>query len=113
MVRDPAVVGDAVRASCFSPSVVLCGGAPGVDRLGSEWAKARGIPVEDYPAEWEKFGKRAGPIRNIVMANAADALIAVWDYKSPGTRHMIGEATRRRLKVYIHDAHLPPSEVES
>lgn len=68
---------------------VVCGGARGADRLGEQWAKNHNIPVTYFPAKWSLFGKSAGFIRNEEMAEYADYLIAFWDKKSRGTRHMI------------------------
>lgn len=102
-VRDPACVVEAVRASGIEPSVVLSGGARGADRLGAAWALVRQIPVEIYPADWEKHGKGAGVIRNQQMAEKAEALIAVWDGNSRGTQDMIKRALNRGLVVYVHD----------
>lgn len=96
---------DAVRVAVsfcgWIPSVVISGCAAGVDLLGEQWAKENGIPIEKFPAEWNKFGKSAGPIRNGQMANAAEALIAVWDGSSSGTKNMIEQATKKGLKVSV------------
>jgi len=54
-----------------------------------------------FPAEWNKFGKAAGPKRNKEMAIAADALIAFWDGKSRGTKNMIELAKQKGLKVKV------------
>jgi hypothetical protein len=43
---------------------VIEGCAPGADALGGIWAALRGIPVEEFPADWDKDGSSAGPIRN-------------------------------------------------
>ncbi len=56
-----------------------------------------------YPAAWDTYGLKAGYIRNEEMADNADALIAIWDGKSRGTKHMIDIATRKGLRVYIHE----------
>ncbi len=104
-ITDPNVVLAAI-AFAFGegilPSVIISGGARGVDALGEQWAKSVGIPVEVYPAEWGKYGRKAGTMRNVHMGNVATALIAVWDGKSPGTKHMIQFARRHGLKVYVH-----------
>lgn len=63
----------------------------GADRLGDEFAKTHGIPVETYPADWKKHGRSAGPIRNKTMAAICDEAIGFWDSKSRGTAHMINE----------------------
>lgn len=93
----------------ISPTVVLCGKARGVDTLGENWAKARGIPVDPYPAKWREGGEynpRAGHLRNTEMANNADALVAIWDGYSTGTRDMIEKARRRCLQVFVLDVPL-------
>jgi predicted Rossmann fold nucleotide-binding protein DprA/Smf involved in DNA uptake len=83
------------------PTVVLSGCAPGVDTLGERWAVARGIPIERYPAKWDKYPETAGRLRNREMAHAAEALVAVWDGKSSGTLHMIEAARQCGLVVHI------------
>lgn len=83
------------------PSVVLSGTARGADRLGEEWAKLHGVPIEYYPANWDEYGKAAGLIRNGEMAHNADALVALWDGQSRGTQHMIQVARERGLKVFV------------
>ena len=67
----------------------ICGDARGMDTLGREWAESRGIPVERFPALWDRHGKAAGMLRNKVMANHGTHLVALWDGLSPGTRQMI------------------------
>ena len=83
------------------PSVVISGGARGADRLGEEWAKQIGLPLEIYPADWDRYGKSAGHRRNAEMAAVADALIALWDGSSRGTKGMIDLATERGLRVFV------------
>lgn len=93
---------NAVEASGFSINVVVSGKARGVDTLGEQWAEEHGKSVKPFPADWSKYHRAAGPIRNRQMAEYADALIAVWDGKSRGTANMIKEARRKKLKVYVH-----------
>ena len=81
---------------------VVCGEAPGVDRLGKKIAQKANIPVKSFPAEWDKYGKKAGYIRNLSMADYADALIAIWDGQSPGTRMMIELAKKKKLKIFVY-----------
>lgn len=82
---------------------VVSGGAQGVDRLGEEWAYDNNVPVKVFPADWTAQGNAAGPIRNRKMAQYADALIAIWDGHSKGTRNMISEAKRAGLDVWAFD----------
>ena len=101
-ITDPAVVDDAISASSFDITEVVSGTAPGVDSLAEQWAAQNGIPVARFPADWNRYGRRAGPIRNSDMAAYGEALIAVWDGRSKGTRDMIRLARRRGLKVFVY-----------
>lgn len=57
---------------------VVQGGAPGADKIAREWCVAREVPYFNVPAEWEKHGRAAGPIRNqkIVDKYELDKLLA-------------------------------------
>lgn len=68
---------------------IVCGMAYGADSHGEYWARCNGIDVAEFPADWGKYGNRAGPVRNGEMADYADSLIVFWDGKSRGTKNMI------------------------
>jgi hypothetical protein len=104
----------AVTESGFVITEVVSGTAKGVDRLGEDWAKQNGVPIKQFPADWVKhkrpIGKNpAGMIRNGEMAVYADALIAIWDGESPGTKGMIDLARSRGLQVYVKRVAAPVS----
>lgn len=103
-ITDMDAVAKALDSSCFEITEVVCGMARGVDLLGLKWAETFNVPVKKFPANWAKFGKRAGFLRNKEMAAYADALIAVWDGQSRGTKHMIEFARMKGLKIYVTDA---------
>ena len=71
------------------PDEIIVGDAPGVDRLTRRWAKVNGIKVTVYPANWKKFGKKAGFLRNAQMVKKCDKGIGIWDGQSKGTKHTI------------------------
>jgi predicted Rossmann fold nucleotide-binding protein DprA/Smf involved in DNA uptake len=81
--------------------VVVSGHARGADTLGEKYAQDEGFALEIYPAQWDKFGKRAGYRRNEQMAEVADALIAFWDGSSRGTKHMIDIMNEKNLLVRV------------
>lgn len=81
--------------------VIISGCARGADTLGLRYASENAFDVEEYPANWDKYGKKAGYMRNVEMAENADALIAFWDGKSKGTKHMIDIATERNLPTRV------------
>jgi hypothetical protein len=91
----------AIEESGFDVTTEVCGMAAGADTLGKFWALARDIPVDEHVALWNVYGKSAGYKRNAIMAEHADALIALWDGKSRGTKHMIDIATAKGLKVFV------------
>jgi hypothetical protein len=105
-IEDLQLVAAAIVASGFDITEVLSGTCRGVDLLAERWAMARSIPVKRYPAEWHRFGKRAGPLRNIAMVNevasSRGGLIAVWDGISRGTRQAIEYAHQQGISVYVH-----------
>lgn len=92
----------AVKASGFDIDVVLYGGATGADRAGKWWAEMNDREVETFTANWKKYGKSAGIRRNADMAKHADALIALWDGASQGTRDMIERMHEREKPVCIY-----------
>lgn len=82
---------------------IVSGGAYGVDRMGERYAEINGLRVRRFLPDWERYGKAAGAMRNMEMARYADALIAVWDGESTGTKHMIRMARDKGLKMYVHN----------
>ena len=80
---------------------IVCGEARGADSLGKRLAYEKGWKGLSFPADWDKHGKVAGYKRNDEMARNADALIAFWDGKSRGTKHMIDLAKKYGLQTRI------------
>ena len=80
---------------------IVSGTAAGADTLGERYAQEKGYEVKKFPAQWDLYGKSAGYKRNQQMAEYADGLIAFWDGKSRGTKHMIDIANKMGLKVRV------------
>lgn len=68
---------------------IISGGALGVDRLAEKWAASRNHFITVYKADWKKYGKSAGVIRNQLMVDACDDALIIWDGESKGTAHTI------------------------
>ena len=100
-INSPKMVKEAIEACDWEITEIVSGTARGVDRMGELVAKSKGIPVKQFPANWDAFGRRAGIVRNTEMARYADCLCAIWNGHSPGTKHMIDEAYRQGLKVHV------------
>lgn len=85
---------------------IISGTARGADRLGEQYAAEHHLPLRLFPADWDTYGKAAGPIRNKEMAEYASKgdtgiLIACWDGQSRGTDNMIQTARKAGLEVHI------------
>lgn len=78
---------------------VVSGGCRGVDVMGERWAEEHGIPVKRFAADWLTHGRIAGELRNREMAAYADALVILWDGKSPGASCMMREASRAGIRI--------------
>ena len=85
---------------------IISGGCRGADKMGEEWANFWNIKCTVFPADWDKYGRAAGPIRNDQMAKYASEadkgiLIAFPVGASRGTRNMIKTAERYGLEVHV------------
>lgn len=101
-ITDYDIVKKAVQESGFKITEVVSGTAKGVDSLGEQWALENGVPVKRFPADWNKHGNSAGPIRNEQMGDYSEALIAVHN-GSKGTAHMLEYAIKKGLHVFNYD----------
>lgn len=92
---------EAIQEANIDITTIVSGGATGVDALGERYALEMNLPLNIFKADWQRNGKAAGPIRNRKMAENADALIALWDRKSKGTKNMIETAEKHNLVVFV------------
>jgi nucleoside-diphosphate-sugar epimerase len=87
---------------------ILVGDAPrGVDRMVAEYVSFREDDVADwkeYPADWDKYGRRAGHERNEWMVHDADALIAIFapGPLTPGTQNALWQARKRGIPTAVY-----------
>lgn len=88
---------------------IISGGAKGADLLGEQFANEFHLTLKQFPANWDRYGRRAGYMRNVDMANYASEkdnetygiLIAFWDGQSKGTKHMIDTAKKAGLDIHV------------
>lgn len=83
----------------FGFDVIYEGGAKGADSLAREWAKEFNIPCKTFPAEWNKYGSKAGPIRNLQMLDQNPDLV-IGFAGGRGTDHMITVARKVGITTY-------------
>jgi len=85
----------------FTISHIISGGANGADALAERYAHDNAIPLCVHPADWQKYGKRAGPLRNKLIVDDSDIIIAFLSDDSIGTRNTIKLATQAGKHCHI------------
>lgn len=100
-----------LRPHMSNAITIISGTANGADKLGEQFAREYRLHCVKMPADWDRYGKKAGFIRNLEMVDYANQdgsiaiLIAFWDGKSEGTKHMIDVARERKMPVYVINYH--------
>ena len=84
----------------YSFSTVIDGMARGADELAFDWALSRGVKTERYKADWDKYGKAAGPIRNQQMLDEGVPTVAVAFPGGRGTADMASRCEAAGIKVH-------------
>jgi len=82
---------------------IISGGAYGADALAESYAKSRCIPYTIYPANWDRYGKKAGMLRNQLIVKDANVIIAFPTKTSVGTYDTVDKAKKAGLKVFVLD----------
>jgi hypothetical protein len=82
-------------------ATILSGKCEGTDSLGERFAKEFEIPVDPYPADWNRFGKAAGPIRNGQMVKNATHAIVFDHPLARGSKDLIRQANAIQLPLRI------------
>ena len=82
---------------------IVSGGAKGADSLAERYANENNIHLTVYKADWEKYGKRAGFIRNVDIIKHCNICIAFWDGESRGTLHDINLCKEHNKKCFVYN----------
>ena len=85
----------------IDPSMVISGGARGVDRIAETWARARGIETRILKPDWRRYGRGAALKRNRELVEAGDVVVAFWDGTSRGTMHTVRTAEELGKRVHV------------
>ncbi len=78
---------------------IIVGCAKGADTLAEQWANRAGHRVERYPADWERHGKAAGPLRNQRMLEEGKPNLVIAFPGGRGTADMIARAEKAGVAV--------------
>lgn len=80
---------------------IISGMAKGADTLAIRYADEHKLTKILFPANWKLYPRTAGFLRNEDMLSIATHLIAFWDGKSSGTKHMIDIAQAKDIPVWV------------
>lgn len=97
--------------SDYQPTVIISGGAKGADSIARQYAVDNKIEYVEYRPNWKHHGKSAGAIRNKIIVQDSDLIIAFWDSVSKGTKITIDYA--REIDVPLHIVYFTPNSPES
>ena len=73
---------------------IVSGGAVGVDACAAKYAKRKGLKLTEFYPQYEHYGRAAPIVRNKMIVDYADAIVAFWDGKSKGTLAVIKYAQK-------------------
>lgn len=79
----------------YLPFVLISGGASGADSLAERFAEEYDLEIIIHYPEWEKYGRKAGYLRNTFIVRDCEFLIAFWDGHSKGTAMTIDLARKK------------------
>lgn len=82
-------------------TLIVTGGAQGVDAAAECCARRRGIPLLIFTPNYARYGRRAPLVRNEAVVQAADWVLAFWDGRSRGTAYTLRYARQQGVPVEI------------
>ncbi len=84
-----------------SVSLIISGGAKGVDTLAEKYADENNIPKKIVLPQYEKYGRAAPLRRNEYMVDMCDCVLAIWDGKSKGSEYAIKYAKKHNKQITV------------
>jgi len=86
-------------------TIIIHGNSRGADKIAERKAKEHGLTVRGYSADWNQYGRAAGPIRNkrMLLEGRPDRVVAFHDdlSKSRGTADMLRQAEKKGVASEI------------
>lgn len=78
----------------YIPDTIVSGGARGADTYAKEFAIKHNLKLIEFLPDYKKYGRKAPLVRNKLIVENCDCLIAFWDGKSRGTKYTLDYATK-------------------
>lgn len=98
------IILEAIRS--HMPCTIVHGGARGADSIAEKMCELLGVEYISYPADWNKYGRSAGPIRNrqMLIEEEPELVLAFHNdiFSSKGTKDMCKQALKRNLPVRLY-----------
>lgn len=92
------------------PITIIHGGASGADSLADQWAVVNWVRFLEFPADWQKHGRAAGPIRNQQMLDEGKPDLVIAFPGGSGTADMVRRARQQDIPVFEPLAASHPAE---
>ena len=93
---------DLARYLPAETTMLISGGAVGVDTLAEEYAEQHGLPIRVIRPNYAMYGKNAPLLRNKQIVESADLVVALWDGSSPGTAFTVNYAHEQGVPVRLY-----------
>lgn len=101
------IVFRAIRSTGLEITEMASGSARGVDSIAENFARVYHVPFTQFPAYYDQYGNSKGEERNKKIVEWADALVAVWDGESQGTRDLIRAMNLAEKPVFLFLVNTP------
>ena len=101
-----------IRRGTIPKDTIISGGARGADSLAKKYVKEEELEYVEYLPEWDKYGKSAGFIRNQLIVDNCDMVLAFWDGQSRGTADTIEKAKKTKKPTFIIYYDVPKPEIK-
>lgn len=92
----------------YDTTLLISGGASGIDQCAEAYARKRGLPILLFPPDYDRYGRAAPLVRNQAIVEAADLVVALWDGQSRGTQQAVRYARGLGVPVALHT--FPPAD---
>jgi hypothetical protein len=97
--KDQQYFNDCMGGVCEINTTIIQGEAKGADSMAKQYARDWGFICESYPANWAKYGKKAGYLRNKQMLDEGKPDIVVAFPGGKGTKMMVELAKKYNIEV--------------
>ena len=85
----------------YIPDTIVSGGAKGADTYAREFAQKHNLTLIEFLPEYDKYGKGAPLVRNKLIVDNCDCVLAFWDGKSRGTKFTLDYAREKNKPIKI------------